>query len=98
MKTGVGIGGSIGEGFLRGNGDYTVARVPRIIVLARLMWRCSFCIFAVLAGDAVLMAVPQAREALQGALAPRANDTLGWAGISFRSWRRSSTVRCPRGW
>ena len=30
-----------------------------------------FCVFAVVAGDAVPMAVPQAREALQAALAPR---------------------------
>lgn len=51
--------------------DYTVPRVPRVILLARLIWRCSFCVFAVVAGDAVLMAVPQAREALQAALAPR---------------------------
>lgn len=61
----------------------TVSRVPRIIVLARLMWRCAFCIFAVVAGDAVLMAVPQAREALQGALAPRDGDALGWHHLPF---------------
>ncbi|CAG1019882.1 hypothetical protein BURC_04807 [Burkholderiaceae bacterium] len=66
-------------------GDHTVSRVPRIIVLTRLMWRCSFCIFAVLAGNAVLMAVPQAREALQGSLAPRADDVLGlgWRQFPF---------------
>ncbi|MBX3633953.1 MAG: hypothetical protein KF683_00915 [Rubrivivax sp.] len=66
-------------------GDSAVSRAPRIIVLTRLMWRCSFCIFAVLAGDAVLMAVPQAREALQAALAPRADDPLGlgWHQLPF---------------
>lgn len=69
-------------------GDSAVPRVPRaprITVLARLVWRCSFCIFAVLAGDAVLMAVPQAREALQAALAPRADDLwgLGWHQLPF---------------
>ncbi|MEX8496157.1 hypothetical protein, partial [Sphaerotilus sp.] len=33
-----------------------------------MAWRCSPCIFAVVVGNVVLMAVPQAREALQVAL------------------------------
>lgn len=60
-----------------------VPRVPRSIVLARLLWRCAFCLFAVLAGNAVLMAVPQAREALQAALAPRDAQALGWHQLPF---------------
>ncbi len=60
-----------------------VPRVPRSIVLARLLWRCAFCLFAVLAGDAVLVAVPQAREALQAALAPRDGQALGWHQLPF---------------
>jgi hypothetical protein len=53
------------------------------MVLARLVWRCAFCIFAVVAGNAVLMAVPQAREALQAALAPQGDRVLGWHQAPF---------------
>lgn len=63
--------------------DHTVPRVPRTILLARLMWRCGFCIFAVVVGDAVLMAVPQAREALQATLAPRGGLALHWHQSGF---------------
>lgn len=39
--------------------------LPRTVVLLRMAWRCSFCIFAVVVGNVVLMAVPQAREAMR---------------------------------
>lgn len=38
--------------------------IPRTILLLRLLWRCVFCIFAVVVGNVVLLSVPQAREAL----------------------------------
>lgn len=41
------------------------APVPRPLILLRLLWRCFFCVLAVVLGNGVLMAVPQAREALQ---------------------------------
>ena len=59
------------------------ARVPRILLLARLLWRCAFCIFAVVAGNAVLMAVPQAREALRASLTPTASAALTSTHLGF---------------
>jgi hypothetical protein len=42
---------------------------PRTVLLLRLLWRCAFCLLALVFGNAVLLAVPQAREALQLSLA-----------------------------
>lgn len=58
-------------------------RVPRTLLLARLLWRCAFCIFAVVAGNAVLMAVPQAREALHASLRPDIDGALSLSNIAF---------------
>lgn len=64
--------------------------IPRLIYLARILQLCFFPLATVLAGDVVLIFVPQAREALQGFPAGALSPQGAALWVAFVLWMTSA--------